>query len=149
MNTTVAKRRNDPFGVSSLMRNDLSDPLTGWIDEFFKNTFAENTGTSYPPYDIIKKEPGKFLLNIAVAGFSKNDIETYIEKDGTLTISGEKTDESSDDYIHQGIAKRKFNLKFQMPRDSEVDSCKLEDGMLQLEILAREEQNSRKSIPIM
>jgi len=144
----IAKRKSDPFGVTSIMRNEFSDPFTGWIDDFFKHTFAENTGVSYPPYDIIKKDSGKYVLNVAVAGLSKDDIETYIDKDGNLCISGEKT-EDTEEYMYQGIAKRKFNLKFRMPRDSEVDSCKLEDGMLQLEILAREEENSRKSIPIM
>ena len=61
-----------------------------FVDDFFNNPSFTNVQTSYPPYNIVKKENGVYEITLAAAGFQKDDISISLEK-GTLTIKGELT----------------------------------------------------------
>ena len=109
------------------------------------------TSTGFPPYNIQKVEDFKYEIEIALAGFSKDDLE--IEKaDGVLSIRSTK--ESSDKHddestLHRGISYRKFNRKFTLAEDVEVIGASLKDGLLTvtLEQVVPEEKKP-KLIPI-
>jgi molecular chaperone IbpA len=99
----------------------------------FSRVYGDATKQTYPPYDLIQIDDDDYLLKMAVAGFSKDDIEITVNN-GTLTISG-KTDGEINDYItknylHRGIAMRKFTRTFALGEYMEVVSAEMKDGLL-------------------
>ena len=98
-------------------------------------------GTTYetggfPPYNIRKTDDFKHVIEIALAGFSKDEIEVVLT-DGVLEIKSSElptTDKPKDDLIHKGIAKRAFTRKFTLADDIEVKDAKLENGLLVIDL---------------
>ena len=98
-------------------------------------------GTTYetggfPPYNIRKTDDFKHVIEIALAGFSKDEIEVVLT-DGILEIKSRDTvttEKPKDDLIHKGIAKRAFTRKFTLADDIEVKDAKLENGLLVIEL---------------
>ena len=93
------------------------------------------SSSTYPPYNVIKTDDeDTFLIEIAVAGFSKEDLEINV-KDQTLTVKGE-IKESKDDskFVHRGIAARKFTREFALGEYIEVLGAKVENGMLTIDL---------------
>ena len=98
-------------------------------------------GTTYetggfPPYNIRKTDDFKHVIEIALAGFSKDEIEVILT-DGVLEIKSKNTvsvDKPKDDLIHKGIAKRAFTRKFTLADDIEVKDAKLENGLLVIDL---------------
>ena len=98
-------------------------------------------GTTYetggfPPYNIRKTDDFKHVIEIALAGFSKDEIEVILT-DGILEIKSSDlptTDKPKDDVIHQGIAKRSFTRKFTLADDIEVKDAKLVNGLLKIDL---------------
>ena len=94
--------------------------------------------TNYPPHNIIKKSDNVFVLEMAVAGFKKNEI-TIQEHQGELIIKGTKDnvfeEDSRDDYQFRGLSRRNFEKKFKMAEFLEVVDGKLEDGILSMTLM--------------
>jgi len=94
--------------------------------------------TNYPPHNIIKKTDNVFILELAVAGFKKNEI-TVQEHQGELVIKGTKDnvyeEDPQDDYQFRGIGRRNFEKKFKMAEFLEVVDGKLEDGILSITLM--------------
>jgi len=85
---------------------------------------------SYPPHNIVKKSDTEFTLELAVAGFKKNQITASMHE-GNLTIKGDKlTGEDTDDYQYRGIANRSFSKSFRIAEYYEIVGATLEDGIL-------------------
>jgi molecular chaperone IbpA len=103
------------------------------FDTLFDEMHRLNTAQkqpSYPPYNVIKKDDDHYLIEIAVAGFSKDDINLTLEK-GVLTIEGKKKEESKEDiYLHQGISARAFKRSFTLADTIEIVGADVIDGML-------------------
>jgi len=96
---------------------------------------AESTG-GYPPYNIQKTEDYKFEIEMALAGFSKKDIEIEVAE-GVLTVKSlkEKDSGSTDDYtLYKGISQRNFTRKFTLADDIVVKGAELKDGMLNISL---------------
>ena len=91
--------------------------------------FQFQTSNFYPPHNIITISDTKFQLELAVAGFRKHEI-TMEEHQGLLTIKGEKDREDTPEYQYRGIAARSFIRSFRIAEYYEVESAKLEDGIL-------------------
>ena len=87
------------------------------------------TKQSYPPYDIIQLGEDNYLLKLAAAGFSKEDLEITV-KDGTLVVAGEQTEADDRKYLHKGIAMRNFTRTFALGEYMEVVSAEMENGVL-------------------
>lgn len=103
----------------------------------------------YPPYNIVKQDDTRFSIEMAVAGFTEEEVAVVLEKN-ELTISGKvKGSDEEVEVIHQGIATRNFERKFTLSESIEVTECKLENGMLvvRLEKIVAEEDKP-KNIPI-
>jgi molecular chaperone IbpA len=89
-----------------------------------------SSATNYPPYNVIKVDEDNFVVELAVAGFGKTDI------DGKLTVKGELNTEDSDSkFIHRGIAARKFTREWALGEYMEVKAAELKDGMLKIDIV--------------
>ena len=78
---------------------------------------------AYPPYNIKKISKNEYEIEMAVAGFSKNDIE-IVQQEQTLTIEGKKDKEDTSNYVHRGIAARDFKHTFALADYVEVESAK-------------------------
>ena len=89
---------------------------------------------SYPPYDLLKLDEDTYRISIALAGFSKEDIEISVDN-GTLIINGEIVETTDAEIIHKGIAGRKFTRSFALGEYMEVSSAKLTDGMLHVNVI--------------
>lgn len=103
---------------------------------------------NYPPYSILRVTEDEYRLELALAGFKKDEI-TVTAEDGKLLVKGsvaadKKADESTKaTYIHQGIAKRSFVREFVLSEYMEVDSADLSDGLLTV-ILKRVVPDAKK-----
>ena len=124
-------------------------PFSVGFDELFDhfNNHLEYTvkqNTSYPPYNITKIDDLHFQIEMALAGFSKKDIEVEVA-DGVLTIRSIKENDEDENNLYRGISYRKFNRKFTLADDIIVKDAKLQDGLLNisLERIVPEEKKPR------
>ena len=118
--------------------NQLTPYAVGFDRVFDQlNTYAANnaTSTGFPPYNIRKGGDYTYAIEMALAGFSKNDIEIEVAE-GLLTVRSVKedneTNEEYDSKIYRGISYRKFNRKFTLADDIVVNDASLENGMLEI-----------------
>ena len=118
--------------------NQLTPYAVGFDRVFDQlNTYAPNnaTSTGFPPYNIRKGGDYTYAIEMALAGFSKNDIEIEVAE-GLLTVrSVKEDDETNEEYdskIYRGISYRKFNRKFTLADDIVVNDASLENGMLEI-----------------
>ena len=126
--------------------NQLTPYAVGY-DKMFDNLsrYVDNsvTSTGFPPYNIRKEGDYHYVIEMALAGFSKEDIEIEVA-DGTLSIRSDKKDDASDN-LYRGISFRKFNRKFTLSDDIVVNDAALDNGMLtnNLERIVPEEKKPR------
>jgi len=101
---------------------------------------------SFPPHNIIKLDDTRYVVELAIAGFSKEEIEITAE-DGTLTIKGEKKDKDLEvTYLHRGIGTRSFTKQLTIADTVEVRGAEFKDGILRvgLENVIPEHKKPRK-----
>ena len=120
--------------------NQLRPVTIGFDDVFnhFESMFDGDVFTAptvnYPPYNIVRTGDNTYDIEVALAGFSKKDINVeYAEN--ILTIKSVKSDESKeskDGVIHKGISKRQFTKSFTIADDVEVKGAELKDGVLRV-----------------
>lgn len=119
----------DPFGFSRLTKDTIG------FDDIFKRlaSFSENLPkiTTWPPYNIKKTGDNTYVIEVAVAGFGKQDIELVLE-DGVLTVKGQISTEDPNDYIFKGIANRAFTRAFTLADTVKVQNAELLNGMLKI-----------------
>jgi molecular chaperone IbpA len=83
---------------------------------------------------VLKLDEDTFQVSLAVAGFSKDDIEVSVE-DGTLKIVGEIVEVTDAEVLHKGIAARKFTRSFALGEYMEVSNASIENGMLNIKVV--------------
>ena len=126
--------------------NQLTPYAVGY-DKIFDNLsrYVDNsvTSTGFPPYNIRKEGDYHYVIEMALAGFSKEDIEVEVA-DGTLSVRSDKKDDVADN-LYRGISFRKFNRKFTLSDDIVVNDASLDNGMLtiNLERVVPEEKKPR------
>ena len=120
----------DPFRITKfgVGFDSMLDRVTS---EFFTDSFQ---GTqNFPPYNIIKRDELNYDIEMAVAGFSQEDLEIDYA-DNVLTVSSKNDEPFKDskepEYVHRGIAVRKFTKKFQLADDVIVVDASMKNGML-------------------
>ena len=86
-------------------------------------------GTNYPPYNIISGSDNTTILEVALAGFSRSDIEVSTEQ-SVLTVSAYPEEKEDREYAHKGIASRSFVKSWQLGDDIEVKKVDYKDGLL-------------------
>ncbi len=107
--------------------------MIGWESFFPKlETLAKTNATSFPPYNVRKVDDDNFIIELAVAGYNKSNL-TITEEDCCLTVVGELP-ETNDEYLHKGIAGRKFTRTFSLAEHMLTDGLHLVDGMLLIKI---------------
>ena len=112
------------------------------------NTAHKTNSQSYPPYDLLKLDEDTYQISLAIAGFSKEDIDVSVDN-GTLIIKGEIVEVTDAEVVHKGIAGRKFVRSFALGEYMEVTSAELRDGMLHVHVVRIvPEEKKPKSIKI-
>ena len=101
------------------------EPLFSELERLTSGTPGQD---NYPPHNIVRVDDENFMIEMAVAGFSKDDVEVEL-KDGTLTVSGSKSDDERE-YAHKGISSRKFSKSFRLAEYDVVDDADLANGVL-------------------
>ena len=105
------------------------------FDHFEKMFDSDFSAVNYPPYNIVKTGPEKYDIEVALAGYSKDDIRVdYSENQ--LTIKSVKEDKKGEEngVLHKGIAKRFFSRTFTIAEDVEVKDAELKDGLLKVSL---------------
>lgn len=137
----------DPFGRDLFVNFDKV--WVGFEDKIDKmtrvrNELTKNINTAYPPYNIVKMGEQVYAVEIAVAGFSKDDIDIEIDN-SRLTIKGNnKNDTGESNYLFKGISNRAFTRTFELDEYIEVRGAEIVNGMLRV-ILEKVIPESRKS----
>jgi molecular chaperone IbpA len=104
------------------------------MDEWFKRfDTAFESHTNYPPYNLVKESSVDFRLEIALAGYKKEDIEVTTEWN-KLFVEAKKSINSDDEYLYKGLAKRAFVRSWTLSDDVEVKDISFEDGLLTIKI---------------
>jgi molecular chaperone IbpA len=104
------------------------------MDEWFKRfDTAYESHTNYPPYNLVKESSVNFRLEIALAGYKKEDIEVTTEWN-KLFVEAKKVGDTDDEYLHQGLAKRAFTRTWTLSDDVEVKDVSFDDGLLTIKL---------------
>ena len=121
---------NLPELMKIISKNGIG--MDDYLDRFFN---SYETATNYPPYNLIHVNNVESVLEIALAGFTKDEINVYTEY-GKLTVEGNKENnkETSSQYVHQGLAQRSFNRAWTLSDDFEIRDVTLEDGLLTVKL---------------
>jgi len=112
---------------------NLNRALVGF-DRYFNGHFP-NTNGNYPPHNSVKYDETHYGIEIAVAGFSKEEITVEVDQD-QLTVKGRKLNQADTrfEYLHRGLAARDFEQTFTLAEYMEVKAAEVKDGMLVIEI---------------
>lgn len=129
---------------------DVYRALTVGFEDTVKqlDTIARTTAKSfgYPPYNILKIDDNKYVIEVAVAGFGKQDLTVEL-KENSLVISGNVTSNTpAYDFLYKGIADRAFTRTFNLADTVEIQNTQLMNGMLKvfLENIIPENKKPRK-----
>jgi molecular chaperone IbpA len=121
-----------PQDIQKLMGHTIG--FDNIFDRLFDMDLTRDSG--YPPYNIRKINELQYAIELALAGFSKDDIEVEVT-DSQLSIRSKediKKDDSNDSFVHKGIARRSFMRSFSLSDDIIVKGADLKDGMLIVEL---------------
>tara|TARA_B100001559_G_scaffold77450_1_gene64189 strand:+ start:390 stop:815 length:426 start_codon:yes stop_codon:yes gene_type:complete len=116
----------DPFKNMTVGFDDIFDQLSS-MSKYV------NDIPNYPPYNIKKVGKDKYQLDMALAGFTKEDVKVETG-DNVLTISASSSDKEDDSFVHKGIAKRAFKRQWTLAEHLEVQDAKLKDGVLTVDM---------------
>ena len=118
-----------PALMDRITRNSIG------MDEYFDRLFhLHETTSNYPPYNLVQVSSVESRLELALAGFKKEEVHVYTEC-GKLFIEGQKEDKESDTrYVHKGLAQRSFKRAWTIADDTEVSDVIFEDGLLTIHL---------------
>jgi molecular chaperone IbpA len=117
--------------LSSLMDQITRNSIG--LDEYFDRVFTQ-TSSNYPPYNLIQVNNVESRLEIALAGFKKEEVHAFTEY-GKLFVEGQKQNKDEDGtFIHKGVAQRNFKRSWTLSDDTEVSNVVFEDGLLTIEL---------------
>jgi molecular chaperone IbpA len=123
------------FDLSPLYRSTVGfDRMFNLLDSLGG---VENSGQSYPPYNIERTGENDYRVTMAVAGFGEDDVNIEV-KENTLTVKGEKKSEAEqneEQFLYRGIAARSFERRFQLADHVEVKGATLENGLLHIDLV--------------
>ena len=113
---------------------NLSRALIGF-DQIFNQRLQQQTNSNYPPHNIVKYSDKDYAIEIAVAGFSKEEITVEVDQDQLKVrgVQGEVISEGKE-YLHRGLASRNFEQTWTLAEYMEVKDAEVKDGMLIISI---------------
>jgi molecular chaperone IbpA len=132
--------------LTPLYRSSIGfDRLASLIDSALS---SDTVGSGYPPYNIEVIEDNRYAISLAVAGFERDELDIKVENN-VLTVRGEKSKNEERKYLHQGIAYRTFERKFNLADYVEVVDAQLKNGLLTINLVKEiPEAMKPRTIPI-
>ena len=123
---------------------DVYTPFNVGLESIFNRLDAmSGHNTNYPPYNIIKNDNANYEIEVALAGFTSEEIEVSTERH-VLTVAATKSREDKErKYQHKGISQRSFARNWQMAEDVEVENVEFKDGLLTI-VLRKELPEKQK-----
>ena len=120
---------NLPDLVDKIAKNSIG--LDDYFDRFFNSDFPQS---NYPPYNLIQLNNHESTLEIALAGFKKDELRVFTEF-GKLHVEGSKEESKVDGtFIHQGLAQRNFERVWTISDDTKIGSVEFTDGLLTVQL---------------
>ncbi|NQD95608.1 Hsp20 family protein [Pseudomonas sp. CrR25] len=135
------------FSMTPLFRQSVGFDR---FNDLFESAMRNESGSSYPPYNVEKHGNDEYRIVIAAAGFHEADLDLQVER-GVLTVTGGKREQEAENisYLYQGIARRAFKLSFRLADHIEVKAASLANGLLSIDLLrVVPEEAKPKRIPI-
>lgn len=124
-----------PFGANSIFK-DLDKFFVGFDDQFNRMAKLHDEVTknipNYPPYNIKKTDDNTYVIELAVAGFAKQDIEIELADNKMLIRGNTQTAEEEGNFLFKGIAARNFTRTFALDDQIEVKDAEVLNGMLRV-----------------
>jgi molecular chaperone IbpA len=115
----------------------LNRALLGFDEIFnnFENRFANQINNNYPPYNIVKHDENSYELEIAVTGFTKDEVTVEIDQN-QLVVKGvrDKNEDTTAEFLHRGLAFRDFTRSWTLAEHMEVDNGSIKNGVLTISI---------------
>lgn len=99
----------------------------------------------YPPHNVVKQDETHFSVELALAGYSKEDLTVEV-KDGILVVAGGKNEEAEREYLHRGISAKKFTRTFRLSEHVVVDGADFKDGLLVIDLRVEIPEEKRPRI---
>jgi len=112
--------------------NNFLNNAIGFESFFERFSRLPEINSGFPHYNIKKAGEDKYILEMALAGYKKEDIDVTVD-DGVLTVKG-KSSEEKEKFVHRGIARRAFMKQLQLSEYVECKGAKFEDGMLKVDL---------------
>ena len=120
---------NLPELMERIQRNGIG--MEDYLDRFFN---LHDTNSNYPPYNLVQVNNVESRLEIALAGFKKNEVSVFTEF-GKLSVEGKKEESKNDgEFVHKGLAQRSFTREWTLADDTEVRSVSFDDGLLVVQL---------------
>lgn len=140
----------DRTAFEPLLKNSIG--FDSMVNRLFDDFLPAVNSVQYPPYNIRRDGEHTSIIEMALAGYSEDDLEITIEEGNVLVVRGGKVsdiDDNSTHYVHRGVAARKFERKFALADGAEVADATLKNGMLYITIRTPEpEREEPKRIAI-
>lgn len=102
--------------------------------DMLETNAASPTQENYPPFDLIQLDDNDYRIDLAVAGFKRDEIDITAQQN-VLIVSGKKRDEDDQNFIHRGIATRSFERRFALADHIQVRDADLKDGLLSVTLV--------------
>ena len=133
--------------MNNITRWEAYNPVSIGFEDMFKrlDALAANSTSNYPPYNLVKLDDERQQLQLALAGFSREDIEVSVERK-VLNISVQKSDTEVGEYVHKGISSRTFSRNWQLSQDTLVDEVTFVNGLLSVTLKREIPEEARKKI---
>ena len=120
---------NLPELLERIQKNGIG--MDDYLDRFFNSDYPQS---NYPPYNLIELNNHESRLEIALAGFKKDQLRVFTEF-GKLSVEGTKEEsENNGSFGHKGLAQRSFKRVWTVSDDTKVGFVKFEDGLLSIEL---------------
>lgn len=136
--------------MNNLVKWERYSPVGIGLEDMFRrlDAFADNESTNYPPYNIVRLDDDSQQLQIALAGWSREEIEVSVER-RVLNVKTVAPNVDEREFIHKGIATRTFSRNWQLSEDTVVGDVTYVDGLLSI-TLTKEvpEELKRRVLPI-
>ena len=128
-NLTRYRSSDLPELMDKIMKNSI-----GINDDYLDRFFNVSHTSNYPPFNLIQVNNVESRLEVALAGFKKDEVQVYTEF-GKLFVEGKKTESENDgEFVHKGLAQRSFERQWTLAEDTEVRQVSFDDGLLVVEL---------------
>lgn len=119
-----------------LSRLDINKALIGFdrIFDDMERRYAHSVQSTYPPYNILKTGELDYIIEVAVTGFSKDEITVEVNQEQLIITADRKSKDENVEYLHRGLAARSFERIFTLEGHMEVHEASVADGLLRVHI---------------